>query len=149
MGFCRSRCRQPAGLLKAQKTVQGALSVIKYRRKGFVFLDAVAAAAILSLTAAAGTGLFLAGARLAERAGYVLEATALAQARLEEIKDALYVEVVNKEKAPCPENPAYSYEVAVSGSPFGYGLKTVTVTVYFLERGEEKSLSFTTEKGER
>lgn len=102
----------------------------------------------MSLTAAAFLNLFTFGARQAARSEQLLQAVSLAQARLEEIRNLSFSAVNEQPKTSCPENPAYAYAVEVAGSSLDCGLKTVTVTVFYQETGEEKSISLTMEKGD-
>ncbi|MGB9826451.1 MAG: hypothetical protein ACPLRU_07240, partial [Desulfofundulus sp.] len=60
-----------------------------------------------------------------------------------------YDRVVDQPKTPFDKASGYSYAVTVLPSSFGYDLKSVTVTVYYRERGREKTLSLSMEKGER
>ncbi|MEW6276618.1 MAG: prepilin-type N-terminal cleavage/methylation domain-containing protein [Bacillota bacterium] len=119
------------------------------KARGFTLTEVVVAVAILGLAAAALLNLFILGARLTSRAEHLLQAVNLAQARLEELKNTPYAEIAGQEKTPCVENTAYSYRVDVAGSTLGFGLKTLTVTIYYQELGKEKSLSVSMEKGER
>ncbi|OIQ58216.1 hypothetical protein MOTE_21480 [Moorella thermoacetica] len=116
---------------------------------GFMLLEVMVAVLILGIVIAGVIDIFIRSNYQVTSSYLTLQAIHLAQARLEELKATTYENVSNVDKTPYPGKPGFSYSVQVSPSVLGYNLKTVTVTIYYIERGNEKSLSLTMEKGKR
>ncbi|WP_066637637.1 type IV pilus modification PilV family protein [Desulfolucanica intricata] len=68
----------------------------------------------------------------------------LAQGKLEEYKSLPYEQVQESPQTIFEDNSTYSYKVAVKKGEFG--LKTVTVTVFYKELDSEKGIDLTMER---
>lgn len=118
-------------------------------QRGFTLVEVMVAVSITGIALVGLMSLFLHSRHFVTDSNHTLQAVHLAQGVLEELKARDYDDVVERPKTPFSEAPGYSYAVSVSPSSFGYDLKTVTVTVYYQERGQEKKLSLSMEKGKR
>ncbi|OIQ07684.1 hypothetical protein MOOR_27120 [Moorella thermoacetica] len=114
-----------------------------------MLLEVMVAVLILGIVTAGVIDIFIYSNYRVTSSYLTLQAVHLAQARLEELRAIAYEDVNNVDKIPYPGEPGFSYSVQVAPSALGYNLKTVTVTIYYIERGNEKSLSLTMEKGKR
>ncbi|MDH7577809.1 MAG: prepilin-type N-terminal cleavage/methylation domain-containing protein [Bacillota bacterium] len=127
---------------KARKRIESQ----RKTEKGFTLIEVIIATLMIGIAVTPLLNLFAASQFHAAKAQQYLTAANLAQAKLEEIKDKAYHEVVsNSGKTPFPNQPAFTYTLSVvPGSRAG--TKTVTVTVYWTSLQGEEHLTLTMEK---
>lgn len=119
------------------------------KEAGFSLLEVMLAVLLLGIVLVPMLNLFTTSGRISASSWSEATALNLAQAKLEEMKDTPFDDVVGQ-SGTFPDNPDYNYTISVA--PDGDDpslLKIVTVTVNYSEAGGTQSVSLTMEKSRR
>ena len=115
-------------------------------KHGFTLLEILITIVILALGT---TALLSAFSQAIFTSGIVSDlrtATALSQAKMEDLKDTAFASIVNETRAEVSGFTGFDRQVIVTASPAGTNsnLKQADTTVYYKTKGGERSSAFTT-----
>lgn len=109
------------------------------RNKGFSFLELLLATVLLSVGLVGLVNAFSIGLTGSSQAKQLAVAKNLAEERLEDIRNLLYINVVDEARAPIAGFADYEREVSVSD--IQSGLREVQIDVFWPAKGGEASIS--------
>ena len=114
--------------------------------KGFTFLELLITAVILSVGIAALVAAFSEGVFASSDTAALRTASALAQARIEELRGTPFANIVTEARAAVPGFTGFDRQLLVTVSPGGTNVnfKQADVTVYWTIKGGELSTALTT-----
>lgn len=117
--------------------------------KGFTLIEVIIAALVITIAVMGVLDLFVHAARFTTSSEQLVKAVNLGQGKLEELKYTNFDMVASQGQAQFAENPDFSYSVDVVPSAYGYDLKTVTVKVFYMDAGQDKTISLAMERAKR
>ena len=126
--------------------IRRAVSNRTISRKGFVLLELLITTVVIAVGMAVLITAFSRGIFTSEDAAALRIATALSQAKMEQLRDSTFASIVNEARAPVTGFSGFDRQVVVTSSPGGTNanFKQVDVTIYWNTKGGELSTTLTT-----
>jgi prepilin-type N-terminal cleavage/methylation domain-containing protein len=113
---------------------------MRHRTSGFSLVEVLVAMAVFSISAAAVSSLMMHSTAFMSQSNYRSQAITCAQAALEDIRTQAYEDIVaTSDATPCTKGSMeFSVQWDVTENTPANGMKTIVVTVTWLERGTAK-----------